>query len=92
MLGTEERHELHTRRVVEQINRRLGITRAAGVIGQEADALAFEPSKTFTGKWDTGNIYSPPARRWNFDTNFSTKSPPGGLNSVVYTRGTWAKF
>ena len=49
-------------------------------------------SKTFTGKWDTGNIYSPPARRWNFDTNFSTKSPPGGLNSVVYTRGTWAKF
>lgn len=49
-------------------------------------------STTYTGKWDTGNIYSPPARRWNFDTNFSTKAPPGGLNSVVYTRGSWSKF
>ena len=49
-------------------------------------------SKTYTGKWDTGNIYSPPARRWNFDNNFASKSPPGGLNSVVYTRGTWSKF
>ena len=49
-------------------------------------------SKFYTGKWDTGNIYSPPARRWNFDTNFSTKSPPGGLNAVVYSRGTWSKY
>ena len=49
-------------------------------------------SKTFTGAWDTGNIYSPPARRWNYDTNFSTTSPPGGLNAVVYTRGSWSKF
>src|SRR5262245_51373796 len=23
-------------------------------------------SKSFTGKWDTGNIYSPPNRCWNF--------------------------
>jgi hypothetical protein len=50
------------------------------------------PSKIFTGKWDTGNIYSPPNRRWNFDTNFTTKTPPGGLNAVVYTRGSWSKF
>ena len=49
-------------------------------------------SKAFTGQWDTGNIYSPPQRRWNFDTNYSTKAPPGGLNAVVYTRGSWAKF
>ena len=49
-------------------------------------------SKTFTGKWDTGNIYVPPARRWNFDTIFSTTSPPGGQNAVVYTRGSWSKF
>lgn len=49
-------------------------------------------SKTFTGEWDTGSIYSPPNRRWNYDTNFSTTSPPGGLNAVVYTRGSWSKF
>ena len=49
-------------------------------------------SSVFTGKWDTGNIYSPPYRRWNFDTNFSTNAPPGSLVSVVYTRGTWSKF
>jgi hypothetical protein len=50
------------------------------------------PSKTFTGQWDTANIYYPPNRRWNFDSNFSTKAPPGGLNAVVYTRGSWSKF
>ena len=49
-------------------------------------------SATFTGKWDTGNIYVPPVRRWNFDTNFSTKAPPGSLNVVVYSRGSWSKF
>jgi len=49
-------------------------------------------SKTFTGKWDTGNIYSPPVRRWNYDTIFSTTSPPGSLICVVYTRGSWSKF
>ncbi len=49
-------------------------------------------SATFTGKWDTGNIYVPPARRWNFDTNFSTNAPPGSLNVVVYSRGSWSKF
>ncbi len=49
-------------------------------------------SKTFTAKWDTGNIYVPPTRRWNFDTNFSNSSPPGSLFTVVYTRGSWSKF
>ena len=49
-------------------------------------------SKTYTGKWDTGNIYVPPTRRWNFDTVFSTTSPPGSLVCVVYTRGSWSKF
>ncbi len=49
-------------------------------------------SNSFTGKWDTGNIFSPPYRRWNYDTNFSTNSPPGGLNAVVYTRGSWARY
>jgi hypothetical protein len=49
-------------------------------------------SKTFTGKWDTGNIYSPPYRRWNYDTNYANSAPPGSLATVVYTRGSWSKF
>ncbi len=49
-------------------------------------------SKTFTGEWDTGNIYAPPKRRWNFDTKFSSTPPPGSLDAVVITRGSWAKF
>jgi len=49
-------------------------------------------SQTFTGQWDTGNIYSPPYRRWNFDTNFTNNAPPGSLNAIVYTRGSWSKF
>lgn len=49
-------------------------------------------SKIFTGEWDTGNIYSPPNRRWNYDPLFSSSTPPGGLICVVYTRGTWSKF
>jgi hypothetical protein len=51
-------------------------------------------SKTFTGAWNTGNIYAPPTRRWNFDTNFTdpTKSPPGSLHAISYSRGTWSKM
>ena len=49
-------------------------------------------SGVFTGKWDTGNIYSPPLRRWNFDTNFSSNPPPGGTDAALYTRGAWSKF
>lgn len=49
-------------------------------------------SGVFTGEWDTGNIYSPPLRRWNFDTNFSSTPPPGGTDAALYTRGAWSKF
>jgi hypothetical protein len=49
-------------------------------------------SKVFTGKWDTGNIYVPPTRRWNFDTNFTNNPPPGSLEAVAITRGSWVKF
>jgi hypothetical protein len=49
-------------------------------------------SGVFTGEWDTGNIYSPPKRCWNFDTNFSTNPPPGGTDAALYTRGAWSKF
>ena len=49
-------------------------------------------SKIFTGEWDTGNIYNPPNRRWNYDTLFSTTPPPGAVDAVVIARGSWAKF
>jgi len=49
-------------------------------------------SYVFTGQWALGNIYSPPTRRWNFDTNFLTSAPPGSLICVVYSRGSWSKF
>jgi hypothetical protein len=28
-------------------------------------------SKTFVGEWDTGSIYAPPARKWNFSSTHS---------------------
>jgi hypothetical protein len=49
-------------------------------------------SKVFTGKWDTGNIYVPPSRRWNFDTNFTNTPPPGSLDAVTIDRGSWSKL
>ena len=49
-------------------------------------------SNVFTGKWDTGNIYVPPIRRWNFDTNFTTTPPPGSLDAVTVSRGNWSKL
>jgi hypothetical protein len=49
-------------------------------------------SRIFTGEWDTGNIYNPPNRRWNYDTLFSSTPPPGGVNAVLLARGSWAKF
>ena len=49
-------------------------------------------SKTFTGKWDTGNIYSAPNRRWNFDTMFSVTPPPGSLDAVAIIRGGYTKL
>ena len=49
-------------------------------------------SKTFIGKWDTGVIYRPPLRRWNFDTNFRDTPPPGSLDAASFSRGTWARY
>ncbi|MEQ1858614.1 MAG: hypothetical protein ABMA13_01615 [Chthoniobacteraceae bacterium] len=49
-------------------------------------------SKVFTGKWNTGDIYSAPNRRWNYDTVFSTTPPPGSVDAVVIVRGTWARL
>ncbi len=49
-------------------------------------------SKTFTGRWDTGVVYRPPIRCWNFDTNYRSSPPPGTLDAASWTRGTWAKY
>ena len=49
-------------------------------------------STSFTGRWDTGSIYKPPNRCWNYDTNFDTTSPPGSIDAVAMSRGTWARY
>jgi hypothetical protein len=49
-------------------------------------------SKVATGRWDTGVIYRPPLRRWNFDPNYSNAAPPGSPDAVTWSRGTWAKW
>ncbi len=49
-------------------------------------------SKTFTGEWDTGDIYSPPKRRWNFDNQFLTSPPPGNVDAVAFSRGAYMRF
>ena len=49
-------------------------------------------SKSFTARWDTGVIYRPPNRCWNFDTNYRSSPPPGTLDAASWTRGSWAKY
>ena len=49
-------------------------------------------SKIATGEWDTGNIYSPPNRVWNFDSHFIDDPPPGSLDAVTISRGSLARF
>jgi len=50
------------------------------------------PSKIFTGEWDTGEIYSPPTRWWNFDKKFLNRPPPGSVDAIVLSRGPWSRF
>jgi hypothetical protein len=49
-------------------------------------------SKIATGEWDTGNIYSPPNRNWNYDSQFIDNPPPGSLDAVTISRGSLARF
>jgi hypothetical protein len=49
-------------------------------------------SQVATGEWDTGNIYSPPHRDWNFDSRFIDNPPPGSLDAVTVSRGSLARF
>ena len=48
-------------------------------------------SKQFTGRWETGEIYSPPNRCWNFEALFESLSPPGRVNVTSFSRGTWQR-
>lgn len=49
-------------------------------------------SQIAIGEWDTGNIYSPPNRIWNFDSNFVDNPPPGSLDAVSIARGALVRF
>jgi len=49
-------------------------------------------SQVAIGEWDTGNIYVPPNRVWNFDSNFVSKPPPGSWDTVYIGRGALARF
>ena len=49
-------------------------------------------SQIATGEWDTGSIYVPPNRVWNFDTNFVEHPPPGSLDAVTISRGAYVRF
>lgn len=49
-------------------------------------------SQIATGEWDTGSIYIPPNRVWNFDSNFVNNPPPGSLDAVSMGRGSLARF
>lgn len=45
-----------------------------------------------TGEWDTGSIYVPPNRVWNFDSNFVSNPPPGSLDAVSVGRGALTRY
>ncbi|MBA3961712.1 MAG: hypothetical protein H0X40_07415 [Chthoniobacterales bacterium] len=49
-------------------------------------------SQIATGEWDTGNIYIPPTRNWNFDSNFVGNPPPGSLDAVTLARGPLVRY
>jgi hypothetical protein len=48
-------------------------------------------SETFVGKWNTGDIYSPPARKWNFDTLLLSRVIPGIPPASAYSKGRVTK-
>jgi hypothetical protein len=49
-------------------------------------------SQIATGEWDTGAIYAPPIRNWNFDSNFVNNPPPGSLEAVTIARGPLVRY
>ena len=51
-------------------------------------------SKQATAPWGSGDVYSPPARKWAFDLNFmdASKLPPGTPAVRALVRGEWAQI
>ena len=49
-------------------------------------------SKHWKGAYGSGNVYSPPNRRWFFDTTYLTTPPPGSVTSTTYSRGRWVPY
>jgi hypothetical protein len=47
-------------------------------------------SQQSIGEWGKANVYSPPTRKWFFDTNFRTTPPPGTLMVYSYVKGKWS--
>ena len=45
-----------------------------------------------TGLWNTGSIYSPPSRFWNYDSILQAKSPPGSLDAATWSRGALTRY
>ena len=48
-------------------------------------------SESFMGRWQTGNVYYWPGRKWNFDTNFLNNPPLGAPQGLLFTRGRWER-
>ena len=49
-------------------------------------------SQTFTGAWETGNVYIWPNRKWNFEERFKTTPPPGTVSGTTFSRGRWERL
>ena len=52
-------------------------------------ALLYD-SEQATGPWNAAD-YSPPSRRWYYDTNLQDHNPPGFRVARTYERGQWVK-
>ena len=48
-------------------------------------------SKMFTGRWGTGEIYSPPNRVWAYNEDFTRHPSPGLFSFTFFTRGPWRR-
>lgn len=48
-------------------------------------------SESYTGRWQTGKVYTWPNRLWNFDTNFLNQQPPGMPQGRQFSRGRWER-
>ncbi len=49
-------------------------------------------SESYTGYWQTNDVYTWPNRLWSFDTKFIDQQPPGLPQGVQFTRGRWERY